>query len=510
MKNSRTVGKKTKFLAVAAICTAMLATSSAADGQGSELVKNGSFDKNEAGWQLEHDNFGGFKKEADGNGYVALNHDGVQDPTMSQTLEGLVPGEEYILTARYRPGSHVAKHGTANAPFFKISVGAVEREYKLLSKDPGQDWKSLFLKFTAKATTAVLTIEGEIHEKDNDVSIDDVSVKSTKVETFQIRAYTIKGAPGNNETYFIAPGKSGARAMAKDISEGQVQPADFVKMNSGKSGIAFKLHASGSEGGLFLAVNDKKEVTFAASNDNNIPESAIFNVVPPLYAEAGKGWNSFESSKFPSHYLRHFQFKLDVSSAAEARNTRVNYHRDATWTMSGAAGPDLADKTVYIKFPLTGAYLSYKNDEVNQVDRNEPVYLVQDGTAGYTKVKAKVIKQDAYIGFQVLNIKAPSGKPVWLEIQDNHNLAATTFREAKIGVPARGFFLTQMSPYGRFLEAMWVNTEGASKAKIHHPDHHYYLTASGSDAVQRAKSTDFKVDQPKDTKAGWELVSADD
>ena len=506
MGNSKAVVKKIKFPAATAICTALLAMSSIATAETSELVRNGSFDTGSSNWNIEHDFVGGWKKESDGNGYVALNHNGRTDPTMTQTLEGLVPGDEYTLTARYRPGIHVPIHGTANAPFFKISVGDQEREYKLLSKEKNQGWMPLFFKFTAKATTAVLTIEGEIHDKDNDVDIDDVSVKPVKVEKFQIRAYTIKGAPGNNETYFIAPGDDGARAWAKDISEGKAKAADFVKVSTGKSGVAFKLYTPGSEGGLFLAVNDKYEVTFAASNDNNIPESAIFNVRPPLYAEAGEGWNSLESSKYPSHYLRHFLFKLDVSSKAQARNTEVNYHRDATWTMVGAQSQDLANRTFYVKFPLTGAFLSFKNDEVQLVDKYEPVYLAADKTAGYTKLKVKVIKQDAYIGLQVQNIKSPTGKPVWFEIQDNHTLAVSTYRDSTIGVPGRGFFLTETSPYGRLLEAMWVNTIGASKANIHHPDHHYYLTATSSGDIQKAGSQDFKVDQPKDKNAGWEFV----
>ena len=88
-------------------------------------------------------------------------------------------------------------------------------------------------------------------------------------------------------------------------------------------------------------------------------------------------------------------------------------------------------------------------------------------------------------------------------------LSVTTHREATIGVPARGFFLTAKTPFGRVLEAMWVNTEGASRAKIHHPDHHYYLTASGEETIQKARSEDYKVDQPNEKTAGWELVPVD-
>ena len=497
---SRKFINRSNILTMAFVFMATLAMNSIANAQ--ELVKNGSLNENANGWEINHDeNFGGWKQEG-GNGYLHLNHDGKKNPTMTQTLTGLTKGHEYILSARYRPGGHVAKHGQPNAAFFHVKVGDELRKYKLLEKKT--EWKSLFFKFKANSESEALTIEGEIDGTDNDVDIDDVSVKPLNTEKFQIKAYTIKGAPGNNETYFIVPGKSGAQAMTGDSSN-KATPGDFVKVKVGE-GVAFKLYNENPEGGLFLTVNDKNVVSFVESEDNNIPEGAVFNVRDPLFKNAGKGWNSFESAKYKGRFLRHFSFKLvaNNSTAKEARNTSENYQRDATWTMEDAeANIELDGTRFYIQFPENGAFVSFKNSD-RDASGNHSVFLAPDGDKNYTKLAVTAVKHEKYFGFRVDDFVPKAGAVRWLEVGDDHNVVVG-YRTAKDGVPGRGHFLTGEASFGRYLEAMWVNAQGASKAQMYHPDHHYYLTGSGT-GIQKLSSKDFKVDQPKDKSAGWKLV----
>lgn len=159
------------------------------------------------------------------------------------------------------------------------------------------------------------------------------------------------------------------------------------------------------------------------------------------------------------------------------------------------------DQRFYIQFPETGAFLSFRNSDQ---DANKhvlhDVFLAPDGDEDYTKMEFTAVKHDKYFGFRVDNFLPQKGHHRWLEVGDDHKLIVGYRKEdAK---PGRGYFLTNTSPFGRYLEAMWVNKAGASGAVVDQPDHHFYLTGSGD----RVISKDFKVDQPKDKSAGWKLV----
>ena len=99
--------------------------------------------------------------------------------------------------------------------------------------------------------------------------------------------------------------------------------------------MAFKLHNDKPEGSLLLTVNDKHEVIYLESNDNNVPVAAVFIDKGKMYEKAGNGFVSFMSGAYPGRYLRHFQFKLDASALNEARTNLEAYHRDGTWILVG-------------------------------------------------------------------------------------------------------------------------------------------------------------------------------
>lgn len=322
--------KKLNLLVAVSVCLAMAtAWSSVAHAQGPKnLVQNGDFASSKF-WKIEN--------AAIKEGVLSLNNNGRVDPKAHYELSDLVPGYTYIVTADYRPGRAINLHAKVGDHFFKISVGNATREYTLL--DATHKWNQLFLEFKADKRTATLTFEGEIRGKDADVDIDNVRVVQVEQTKYRLRAYEIKGAPGDKVNYNVVPGEKGTQAAAKDASKG-VSGATFELTEVG-DGFALKLVTNKPDGGLFLtATDDGNKVKFIEANDNNIPDGAVFKVSKPgLFKNAGAQSLSLESRKFPGKYLRHFQFLLVVNnSKEEARNTPENYQRDATWVLDRVAG----------------------------------------------------------------------------------------------------------------------------------------------------------------------------
>jgi hypothetical protein len=312
--------RKRAFLS--SIFIAMVAAASST-AHAEEFVKNGNFDTN-SDWTLE-------TTVGISDGILKLDNNGIVDPKASQKLTGVKNGKKYILSAKYKIGQHARTFSKVGDHFFKISVGEkFEKEYVVPESD---EWGELYYEFTADQDDAVLKIEGEIHGKDANVDIDNVSVVSVAETTYSIKAYPIKGAPGDNTKYYITPGEAGSRA--KTVNDAPA--ARFIQVKTDEGIYAFKLISGDSESGVFLTANGPNEVNYVASANNIIPDGAMFRLVPSIF-EGADGFSSLESVKFPKRYLRHFSFNLCVNDATpeEARNISENYQRDATWILEAS------------------------------------------------------------------------------------------------------------------------------------------------------------------------------
>ncbi|MGL4420440.1 MAG: hypothetical protein ACRCZF_07240 [Gemmataceae bacterium] len=359
-----------KALYLAGICVAMVATlSSTAHAQ--QFVKNGDFSKS-TDWTIKvaDANFGGIK-----NGILNLNSDGKADCTASQTLTGVRKGQNYILSAKYRPGARAEEFAKDGDPFFHIKVGTFgttkyllpPRATNLLASktDPKKkewQWGELYYEFTANEDNPVLLIEGELDDKDGNLDIDDVSV--VMVETYKIKAYTIVAEKVKKDHFYIIPGKAGSRAtVANDTT-----PANFIQIKQIDGSCAYKLQTNDPKQAIFLTALAPNQVNFVETKDNTIPEGADFQMVKPLYKEA-IGSTSFESVKFNKHYLRHFSFNLCVNNDTpeQARNGKVVYQQDSTWFLEKNPSRSEIETLLKTSGAKTGAvqvslYWENKND----------------------------------------------------------------------------------------------------------------------------------------------------
>jgi hypothetical protein len=224
-------------------------------------------------------------------------------------------------------------------------------------------WGELYYEFTANEDNPVLLIEGELDGKDGNLDIDDISV--VMVETYKIKAYTILGAPGNTNGYYITPGKAGSRAT---VANNQT-PANFIQIKEVDGTYSYKLQTDDIKKGIFLTAVGPNEVNFVETKDNTIPDGADFRLVtPPLFKDANAS-TSFESVKFKKHYLRHFSFNLCVNNdtSGQARNVLVNYQRDATWFLEKNPSRAEIETLLTARGAKTGSvqvslYWSNKND----------------------------------------------------------------------------------------------------------------------------------------------------
>lgn len=136
------------------------------------LVSNGGFDT-PAGWTFSHVDGMGGRMTGGGNpgGYAVLNDAGQPhtDPTVTQTVSGLVPGHLYRVTFDFRnehPG-----YGVPAALSFAVLVdGAPIAEFS----NPGGAWTQNQVSFNAPASTIVLGFAGERNGDDTSYGLDNV------------------------------------------------------------------------------------------------------------------------------------------------------------------------------------------------------------------------------------------------------------------------------------------------------------------------------------------------
>ena len=162
----------------------------------------------------------------------------------------------------------------------------------------------------------------------------------------------------------------------------------------------------------------------------------------------------------------------------------------------------------------TGGYLSVKNEDLGKsgvaYTQTSPIYIVPDGTSGYTKLEVtaakKAVEGRSYLGFRIENFGESKESAYWIEVADELGLFVHA-RSKNSGLWERGFFVPGHIPSSGylFLEGVWVNP-GISKvdSTTNHPGR-YFLTATPGDDIQKPSIQRGELNNLDNTTA-WQLV----
>lgn len=145
-------------------------------GAQANLITNGDFATNAAGWTFNRNTGGDWGWRASGNpgGSFWINHNGgpvgpgEPDPRLFQSI-ATAPGQQYLLTFDY---ARVVAAGAAVA--LAVDVDGVQQAAFQVFGD--FDWRSESLLFTAGAATSTISFRTEINGTDIDAAVDNVVV----------------------------------------------------------------------------------------------------------------------------------------------------------------------------------------------------------------------------------------------------------------------------------------------------------------------------------------------
>jgi protocatechuate 3,4-dioxygenase beta subunit len=140
------------------------------------LVANGGFDTGATGWTIANvDGSGGwFASGGNPGGYFILNDTGsATDPTISQTISGLVVGRRYRVSGQYK--SEYSSFGDPSALSFGVAVGGVLLGELARPTDSG--WQPFAFDFTATFTSASLAVSAERNGDDSSYGVDNIAVE---------------------------------------------------------------------------------------------------------------------------------------------------------------------------------------------------------------------------------------------------------------------------------------------------------------------------------------------
>ena len=342
---------KTRIATAILTLTAMSAVTPIASAN--NMVANGSFDPDKKGWQPAGvDEWGGHQ-----DGAFNLNGDGKTNPQLTQPITGLVSGQEYLLTAKYKAATvggattDKAFQDANRKRFLEIKVGGVKKDFYQVHEN--RNWHLLYFKFKPE-NGEPLVLTGELDGHDINVLIDDVHLAPVSKERVHVRAFPIDGAAGDNTDYFVSAESFNSQGLAQEGSSGA---ADLIIHSLGDDQVILALEDEDGKNLRFLSATDELDESGShkvsylppVNENDDIPSSAIFIRKDALFNEPlpenakntlTNGFFSLESAEYPGRYLRHFQFKLVVNNNTpeERRGPLDLYHRDATWTWTTAGG----------------------------------------------------------------------------------------------------------------------------------------------------------------------------
>ena len=164
---------KLRWILPKALLVPLLFVSQDLGGQGT-LVFNGGFDASAAGWILT--NGAGWAGPDKGNpgGFVDLDSlapSAADDPTASQLINGLIPGQPYLISGDYQ--KKIART-TVPGPSFGVALGNV---FLFEASDPGDFlWHSFSFPYMPASTSTLLSLSAQINGTGVSYSIDNIAM----------------------------------------------------------------------------------------------------------------------------------------------------------------------------------------------------------------------------------------------------------------------------------------------------------------------------------------------
>ncbi len=150
-------------------------------------------------------------------------------------------------------------------------------------------------------------------------------------DKFKVLAYSVnQGKTADKDNYWFAlnANDSRGRILSEKKLTGGAKWMEIDEISLGNNTYVFKVLNAGSD--MYLVARDNKEVHVEKANSGALPEGAKFKLMAPLTAAPGaneRHFHSFESVKFPAHYLRHAGFAMFVHTT----NNSELFRQDASW-----------------------------------------------------------------------------------------------------------------------------------------------------------------------------------
>jgi hypothetical protein len=147
---------------------------------------------------------------------------------------------------------------------------------------------------------------------------------------FKVLAYSISQGKGDKDAYWFAQnnGDSRGRILSQAKLGSNAKWMEIQSIDLGNDIYAFKVTNAGAD--MFLTARDNKEVHVDKAAGGKVPEAAKFKAVAPLTSAPGakeRNFRSFQSVKFPKHYLRHAGFVMFVHE----NDGSELFKQDASW-----------------------------------------------------------------------------------------------------------------------------------------------------------------------------------
>jgi hypothetical protein len=144
-------------------------------GQGN-LVVNGGFDVDASGWILTNGATFADPIKGDPGGWVGLDSSSpslTTDPTISQSINGLLSGETYTVSGNFK--KTINRNGIITGLSFGV---AVDGNFLFEAADPGNfNWQSFTFLYTATSSSALLSLSSQMNGTQVSYGIDNISMQ---------------------------------------------------------------------------------------------------------------------------------------------------------------------------------------------------------------------------------------------------------------------------------------------------------------------------------------------
>jgi hypothetical protein len=137
------------------------------------LVVNGGFDTDASGWMTTNEfGFGYVSTKGNPGGYFWLYTNSPSlTPTISQTINGLISGSNYIVSGDYEKIT-----GSSTSPSFGVALNGV---FLFETTAPADfNWHSFSFDYTATSTSALLSLSSQLNGTGVSYGIDNIAMSA--------------------------------------------------------------------------------------------------------------------------------------------------------------------------------------------------------------------------------------------------------------------------------------------------------------------------------------------